>query len=664
MPPVQSGRTSLTKNFNLDTLVTAVASLNPGVDSAFEVADKLDQAVSGGGAAYRDLWNDLFIYTPRISPTLDPTTPQAKSHILDDSELLEACRSGRADRFLVAWCALLFADENREFIVRELLTDADGHLDPAKIGRTPTEQELVRAFNTPSTATATSLGLPLLTQPAPPGTSTDRSKETTNLLRLMVAAQLFVPDEKGASILGVDKFLPTAFAVPAAIKLAATYIAERGIFAANDEQWIDLTLGIGMNRWLNLSPEEFRAAAYGLTVRTHKPRPTLATVPPELAELRMLLERSGQVVLQGPPGSGKTHTAKAYIDWVTAGHRKKSRLQHIIANLPAHERTAERIADEVEYEGITALWEITQFHPEVRYPNFVRTLAAEPTAGGVTFKPQHRLLSLMAAVAVELEARSVDVDVVMIVDEINRGSLDGIFGELLYALEYRGEPVTTPLAVDGDPSLTIPESMHFIGAMNNADRSLALLDYALRRRFSFLDVEATDAPIKSATYADADAQAAAGWLFDKTNELLASAQVGLKIGASYLLPKGGNDTATIASRYVYEVLPLLFEYELEQEVSSDDLNEFLKRLGISRDDAQPARSAALVKGLQLTPWAVATTPPSDAALGSGDSGAVGTETPSEPGTGADVSEETTGSDGGSIQHGETVELPSETPGQS
>ena len=89
-------------------------------------------------------------------------------------------------------------------------------------------------------------------------------------------------------------------------------------------------------------------------------------------------------------------------------------------------------------------------------------------------------------------------------DEINRGDIPNIFGELLYALEYRGEAVATPYSVDGDASLTVPTNLRLLGTMNTADRSIAVIDYALRGRsgFVFLEVAATDEPINLFPYDD------------------------------------------------------------------------------------------------------------------------------------------------------------------
>ena len=95
----------------------------------------------------------------------------------------------------------------------------------------------------------------------------------------------------------------------------------------------------------------------------------------------------------------------------------------------------------------------------------------------------------MAAVARSLKEKGSEVRALLVIDEINRGDISKIFGELIYALEYRDQPVASPYSVDGNSEIVIPSNLHFIGTMNTADRSIALVDYALRRRFVFLDVQ-------------------------------------------------------------------------------------------------------------------------------------------------------------------------------
>jgi 5-methylcytosine-specific restriction enzyme B len=158
-----------------------------------------------------------------------------------------------------------------------------------------------------------------------------------------------------------------------------------------------------------------------------------------------LLLDSHQVVFQGPPGTGKTFIARKLAAAV-AGH-----------------------ADRVE---------LVQFHPSYAYEDFVE--GYRPTgvgAFGLRDGPVKRLASRASA--------SPNQRYVLLIDEINRGNLAKVFGELYYLLEYRDEAIT--LQYSQEP-FRLPANIFIIGTMNTADRSIALLDMALRRRFRFVDL--------------------------------------------------------------------------------------------------------------------------------------------------------------------------------
>lgn len=150
---------------------------------------------------------------------------------------------------------------------------------------------------------------------------------------------------------------------------------------------------------------------------------------------------------------------------------------------------------------------------------------------------------------------------VLIVDEINRGDLSKILGELIFALEYRGQPVTTPYSVSGSSTLMIPKNLYLIGTMNSADRSIALIDYAIRRRFSFVDVPSSRTVLETILEESLKFGALERILalYDATNEPLLT-NSDLMVGHSYFL---GSDVRQIAERYVFQVLPLLAEYKRE-----------------------------------------------------------------------------------------------------
>ena len=575
MSPVPSlGVLSFTKFTSPEDTLDALGRVVPDQTTAAEVEAELNRAGQPG-----PLWNDLLAYIPPLASA----NVAAGSQVAVDNELLRAARAKRDDGPLLLWVALILADPRLEALVREELADADGHLKASAIDKSAMVSILARR-------TAADPNHP------------DGDKPATNILNLLDRCKLIVPVKHGTSTVGLDHTLPTRHAVPGAVRLIAERLADRGFEVLPDRE-LELALSIGANAWLNLSTDEFRAAYLdgGQTLQAQSIR---QPVPDEIAELAAQLRRKGQVVLQGPPGAGKTYVAKRYVRWVTADRPEDSRLQAVIDSLPVNERTVVGIADEVQRRGLVGLWDIVQFHPGYDYSDFVRALVAQPHGAGVTFVPQHKIFSLVCAVGAELERRKFAIELVLILDEINRGDIPNIFGELLYALEYRGEAVATPHSVDGDASLTVPDSLSILGTMNTADRSIAVIDYALRRRFVFLDVSASDAPIRAYPFDDERTRSAALYLHAATANALKDAPSGLQVGPSYFLAAADVDAdslAVLAARYVYEVLPLLTEYEMEGEVDPAAISALRNTFGVV-GGAQRTHTDALLAHLATSPW--------------------------------------------------------------
>ena len=168
----------------------------------------------------------------------------------------------------------------------------------------------------------------------------------------------------------------------------------------------------------------------------------------ELARWVRAIERKGQAVLYGPPGTGKTFLS---------------------------EQLARHLAG-----GGDGFWEVVQFHPAYAYEDFVQGI--RPQSDGLQLSypvVPGRFLEFCQ------KADTRDGTCVLIIDEINRANLARVFGELMYLLERRQREI--PLA--GGGLFKIPENVRLIGTMNTADRSIALVDHALRRRFAFLKLE-------------------------------------------------------------------------------------------------------------------------------------------------------------------------------
>lgn len=172
-------------------------------------------------------------------------------------------------------------------------------------------------------------------------------------------------------------------------------------------------------------------------------------VPREsLEHIVALLRDRGQVVLYGPPGTGKTFLAK---------------------------RLARALAEEDDVR-----WAIVQFHPATTYEDFIEGLRPKLVDGAVTYELTPGPLVRIAARAAERP----DQKFVLVIDEINRANLPKVLGELLFLLEYRTERVQ--LLYRGGETFSLPWNLWFIGTMNTADRSIALIDAAMRRRFHFV----------------------------------------------------------------------------------------------------------------------------------------------------------------------------------
>ena len=176
---------------------------------------------------------------------------------------------------------------------------------------------------------------------------------------------------------------------------------------------------------------------------------------PELRRWVELLRRRKNVILQGPPGVGKTFLARR-LAWALMGAQDEDRM------------------------------EMVQFHQSYAYEDFVQ--GYRPTEGG-GFELRDGAFYRFVQTAKERP----DEPHVFIVDEVNRGNLSKIFGELMMLIEpdKRGREFAIPLAYAKGPKqrFYVPENVHLLGMMNTADRSLAVVDYALRRRFAFLTLE-------------------------------------------------------------------------------------------------------------------------------------------------------------------------------
>jgi hypothetical protein len=244
-----------------------------------------------------------------------------------------------------------------------------------------------------------------------------------------------------------------------------------------------------------------------------------------LQEAVDLLHEKRQVIFYGPPGTGKTFVAQA---------------------LGEHLRAA------------GGDWQLVQFHPAYSYEDFFEGYRpSQPEDdGALQFDLQRGPLRLLA----EQAASNPDTPYLLVIDEINRGNIAKIFGELYFLLEYRDRPIR--LQYSPDQSFELPENLFLIGTMNTADRSIALVDSALRRRFYFYPFVPLESPVRDVLgawleengYEDEPAR-----LLDTLNAALHEAlpDDDFAFGPSYFMPRDGPPDLERVWRYA--IHPLLEE---------------------------------------------------------------------------------------------------------
>ena len=180
--------------------------------------------------------------------------------------------------------------------------------------------------------------------------------------------------------------------------------------------------------------------------------------PEQLEEIIELLQEKRQVIFYGPPGTGKTYVAK-------------------------------RIAKHAQEHG--GGFEIVQFHPSYSYEDFAQGFRPRLHNG----QPGFDLVDGPLLRIAEQARANPDVTFILVIDELNRGNVAKVFGELYFLLEYRDEEVRLQYGGDGE-GFSLPRNLWFICTMNTADRSIALMDAALRRRFYFAPFFPDEPPIK------------------------------------------------------------------------------------------------------------------------------------------------------------------------
>ena len=239
-----------------------------------------------------------------------------------------------------------------------------------------------------------------------------------------------------------------------------------------------------------------------------------------------VLRNKKNIILQGAPGVGKTFAARR-LAWSMMGEKDDSRIEFV------------------------------QFHQNYSYEDFM--MGYKPVEDG--FELKYGIFYRFCQRA----ANQPDKEFFFIIDEINRGNMSKIFGELLMLIEkdYRGTKAT--LAYNG-LSFSVPKNLYIIGMMNTADRSLAMIDYALRRRFSFFEVEPGFDSEGFIHYQNGLNNETLNELINKVKDLNREISLDKSLGKGFCIGHSyfcGRDVCTeewLHSIVDYDILPMLSEY--------------------------------------------------------------------------------------------------------
>ena len=264
-----------------------------------------------------------------------------------------------------------------------------------------------------------------------------------------------------------------------------------------------------------------------------------------LEEIEVLLNDKLQVIFQGPPGTGKTYVAQELASCLAGSEDR--------------------------------VW-LVQFHPSYAYEDFIQGFRPTQKKRKIGFVLRDGPLLWAARQA----KQNPTMKHFLIIDEINRGNIAKVFGELYFLLEYREKKIRLQYQQEGEEDFLLPENLYIIGTMNTADRSIALVDLALRRRFYFVEFHPDNEPIRGVLR---------NWLqkespeMEWVAEIVEEANLLLKedrhaaIGPSYFMRKG-LDKKMVERIWEHSVRPYIEErlFGDEESIKQFDLKTICARV--------------------------------------------------------------------------------------
>lgn len=246
-------------------------------------------------------------------------------------------------------------------------------------------------------------------------------------------------------------------------------------------------------------------------------------------------------IIYGAPGTGKTYSTAEYAQAIIEGVS----LSDFKANNTDRKTVMEKYNNLIESKQIV----FTTFHQSYGYEEFIQGLRPDTKSDKMTFKTVDGVFKRIADKAIG----DPDKNYVIIIDEINRANISKVFGELITLIEDDkrwGEINQTSATLQSGDLFAVPNNLYIVGTMNSADKSISLIDAALRRRFEFIEQKPDSSLVIDPTLKD---------ILEKLNAALASQldSADLLIGHSYFMGKTDADLPKILNN---SIIPLLYEY--------------------------------------------------------------------------------------------------------
>jgi 5-methylcytosine-specific restriction endonuclease McrBC GTP-binding regulatory subunit McrB len=273
---------------------------------------------------------------------------------------------------------------------------------------------------------------------------------------------------------------------------------------------------------------------------------------PTLKEISDFLPQRKYIILQGPPGTGKTYLARNVAEYLKKTRKKTGKISG---------------------------YDIIQFHTSVSYEDFVEGLKPDTSSNQLIFKEFEGPLLKSIKKAEEIEDKNKGY--LLIIDEINRGDLAKILGEAIFLFEPNEERT---IKLKSGKEIKMPKNLYVIGTMNTADRTIAILDFAIRRRFAFIDVWPSGEELKKIISSEEISEEIRSMALNFYNQIenifyeyATDEELHLQPGHTYFIAKNENE---LINKLRYEIIPLLREYLMEGRLSiaKNELIAFIEKI--------------------------------------------------------------------------------------